>query len=227
MCIQNISLQNETSEVKHIRPLIFVTSFRWFRSQPWGFHLDFMMVASMFEWPQRKMWKMWMWHRTSKYKTWWTWMDDKWNCMVSHEFMVVNHDSNTCGFLFGGPCSWSCDLQPSKRRSSCCGAKSSSPPPTASTPYIQQIYWKFLKPEFLLKFLLTLKTIVAFHISSSAGRCWRGDARCQPVRTGALECEARTSLISSICFCQKMLLIIGHRVCWWHPESGKLTSWGW
>lgn len=129
MCIQNISLQNETSEVRHIRPLIFVTSFRWFRSQPWGFHLDFMMVASMFEWPQRKMWKMWMWHRTSKYKTWWTWMDDKWNCMVSHEFMVVNHDSNTCGFLFGGPCSWSCDLQPSKRRSSCCGGKSSSPPP--------------------------------------------------------------------------------------------------
>ena len=81
-------------------------------------------------------------------------------------------------------------------------------PLTASTPDIKQnsleipgaliFCWNSVDPQ----------NYRSFPPAFLAGKCWCGDARCQPVRTGVLECEARTYLDSSICFCQKMVLII-------------------
>ena len=81
-------------------------------------------------------------------------MDDKWNCMVSHEFMVVNHDSNTCGLLFGFALRVAIYNLPNGEY--CCGGKSSSPP---------------LKPEFFVEISVDPQNYRSFPHIFFAGRC--------------------------------------------------------
>ena len=130
-------------------------------------------------------------------KTWWglVWTSRiGWCHMSSWSWILIQH----MWFVVWGTCSSSCDLQPSKRRSSCCGGKSSSPPQLLQRHTYNKIHWKFLKHDFFVEISVDPQNYRSFPPSFLAGRCWRGDARCQPVRTGALECEARTYLDSSM-----------------------------